>query len=225
MIATSLIEKLTGRAISRTAYLVIFVAAFFLCSCLLAWIDEHDRAEAFSAQAQGANLKLVTKEADCKNELSSQGNSFRNDISALRQDVAVKEAVTQTLQKQNRDQQSTINGCLSQAMKLLTPEERKITARVLHSDNEGKSEKTIEWIALINKTIEHPTIVVSCNRPLLSANLGIAGGHLSMGQERRLSQNAFAIEIVSPPWSPTYPFYAKLSYIGDIGIGCSFDLR
>lgn len=43
VVASSLIEKFSGKSLSKRAHLLIFVVAFFLCSCLIAWIDEHDK--------------------------------------------------------------------------------------------------------------------------------------------------------------------------------------
>ena len=157
-----------------------------------------------------------------RSNFAQQIEALQTSNQHLQQDCAVKEGINNTLQKQNRDQQGTINGCLSQAMKLLTPEEQKITPLILHSD---QTHKTIEWIALINKTIQYPRIVVACNRPVVSADLQMVGGTGSLGGPIRLSQFAWEIQITEPPWSPIHPFYAKLAYSGDIGIGCSFTLR
>jgi len=166
----------------------------------------------------GLSARLVR----IRNESTDYRQTCTNDISNLKSDSAVKDGINRTLDKQNRDQQGTINGCLSQAMKLLTPEEQKISALIFHSDQKNK---VIEWIVLINKTIQYPRILVSCNQPVLSADLHMVGDTVSIGGPVRVANNAWEIQIVDPPWSPMHPFYAKLSYAGDTPIGCSFTTR
>src|ERR1035437_1870328 len=142
VIASSLIERLTGKSLSRKTHLLIFVVAFFLCSCIIAWIDEHDRGMRLEGQLRIANGSFAKYRTDCEKQMSDKQNDFLGQIGDLQSGVAVKEAVSQTLQKQNRDQQSTINGCLSQAMKLMTPELLKIWVWLLWNDAPAGGMKT-----------------------------------------------------------------------------------
>lgn len=112
VIASSLVERLTGKSLSRKTHVFIFVGGFFFCSCLLAWIEEHDHLMSETDQFVAAVASFSQYKTDCEKR-----------VNGLSQDVAVREAISQTLQQQNRAQQNSINGCLSQAMKLLQPEQ------------------------------------------------------------------------------------------------------
>jgi len=210
VIVAGVIEKITGRALSRRKYLLIFVIAFFLCSCLLAWIDEHDVRNGLDAKLQTASKQI-----------SNQADEFRDQISGLRQGAAVKEAVSQTLQKQNRDQQSTINGCLSQAMKLLTPEPLRITPLVF--DNETASEiKKVRWLVVTNKTITPVQMNVVCSRPFEDGSVWVVGSGMMGGGASKIAPQVLGIGVSTPAWSPTSPLLVTMSYRGDNDLACSF---
>lgn len=77
------------------------------------------------------------------------------EIAKLTTECAVKDGVNQTLQGQNRDQQSTINGCLSQAIKLLTPEALKITAIGFDVTEDAKATiKSARTLLITNKIVD-----------------------------------------------------------------------
>jgi hypothetical protein len=151
----------------------------------------------------------------------SDYDGLRRDLTLQAQTLgaacATKDAVNQTLQRQNRDEQVLIAGCQSQALKLLTPTELKTTPLVLHSDEGDRPEKTIEWIIVANKSVDHPRMLIQCNRPLTSALITIVGTGTTSSGPTRISQNAWQQDIISPAWGPTDPMYAKLSYTGKPG--------
>ena len=151
VIAAALLERITGRNLSTKAHVGIFVVAFFLCSCLLAWIDEHDKVESQTGEISKLSANL-----------SGQYAVFQQEITKCRQDVAFRDGTNQTLQNQNRDQQTTINGCLTQAMKLLIPEPRKLT--VLWLDEETKdSFKETRYVLLTTRPVTPVQMAVVCN--------------------------------------------------------------
>jgi hypothetical protein len=43
VIATSLIERLTGKSLSKKTHVAIFVIGFFLFACMMAWSDEYEK--------------------------------------------------------------------------------------------------------------------------------------------------------------------------------------
>jgi len=200
---------------------VVSWIGLFVVSIVLTVFDDHQNLA-------GAAARIKKDGAFRRDGLISQLNSTRDglggQIANLKTSCAVKEGINQTLQAQNRTQQSTINGCLNQAMKLLTPEAQKITALVLHSEEEPQN--MVEFIVIINKTVEHPRVTVQCNKVVTGAQINIVGTLTSSnGGMIRDSDNAWEVEILSPAWSQTSPLYARLIYQGSKGIGCSFILH
>ena len=191
VIASSLIEKITGKSLSRKAHLFIFVVVFGLCSCLLAWIDEHDRAELLSGQLNMTRTSFDKLKTDSTKLLSDQRNEFMGEANSLRQDVAVKEAVSQTLQRQNRDQQGAITGCLSQQTKLLIPEDLKITPVHVDTDISKAPTKTTRWVLLVNKIVTPVRMVVSCNVGINEAHITPASRVSMGGGTLRIAPNTF----------------------------------
>jgi hypothetical protein len=95
-----------------------------------------------------------------KQDFTNQIETLKTQTANLGQQCAVKDGVNQTLQTQNRDQQSTIDGCLSQAMKLLTPEELKVTPIFSDADNSNAAIRTVRWILLVKKVVTPVRMVV-----------------------------------------------------------------
>jgi hypothetical protein len=225
VIASSLFEKLTGKSFSKRFHLSVFVVAFFLCSCLLAWIDERDSGERLATQVKEGIQRLNSQRMGYETRFHEQDVNFRGQISDLSQGIAVREAVSQTLQRQNRDQQSTINGCLSQAMKLLTPEAQKTTVIFFDRDDSNVAIRTTRWLLLTNKPITPVRMAVQCDAYIQSANIGpISSGSMSSGPSR-LGPNTWQTDIQSPAWTPTAPLMAIVHYRGGQDVTCGFVLR
>ena len=149
----------------------------------------------------------------------------------LRQDFAVKEAVNDTLQKQNRDQQNTINGCLSQAIKMIGPEPLKITVltHIKWPDNRidpgsVKKEQPMsgtDILILVNRPVTCPCDVqLVTDQPLLLPPdfviLGVAQMHISTPQ--LLQDRVARLHIEDPSILPTRPLlvtaYSKKTIYG-----------
>jgi len=206
VVATSLIEKLTGKTLSRKMHLGIFVIAFFLGSCLLAWIDEHDRAEGLQAGLASAISLNETAKRNCEIETAK-----------LSKDAAVKDAVGQTLQKQNLDQQNTINGCLSQAIKMISPVELipTVLTHVRWPDNRidpesVKKEQVMsgtDILLLVNRPVTCPCdIVIVVDQPLLlPPDFFILGAGMMTGVGSQFQGNVGRIHIEGPSILPTRP--------------------
>jgi hypothetical protein len=52
VLGAALFERFTGRSLSKRTHIALFIVGFFLCACLLSWIDEHDRAERLQAEVK-----------------------------------------------------------------------------------------------------------------------------------------------------------------------------
>lgn len=159
----------------------------------------------------------------CDKAALEQSAQYQGQLAGLNQSVAVKEAISQTLQKQNRDQQATINGCLTQAMGLLAPEPMRITPLAL--DNESKDGiKKIRWLVLVNKSVTPVQMNVICNKTLENeASVWIAGSGLLGGGANKVAPNVVGVNVSTPAWSATSPMLVSMSYRGDKDdLSCSF---
>jgi hypothetical protein len=139
-----------------------------------------------------------------------------------------KNAVNETLQHQNRDQQQTINGCLTQAMKLLTPEPQKATPIWFDRHGDGTLTQN-RWIVLINKTITPVDLFIACNKDLESVGVSVIGVGTMIGGGGRLSRTQWEYRFTSPAWGPTSPIFVTISshpdQTGDNAASCSFTPR
>jgi hypothetical protein len=161
VIASSLIEKLFGVSLSRKAHLFIFVIAFFLCSCLLAWIDEHDSGVVLARQVKSGQESLASQRKECDQAAGAQ-----------KQDIAVKDAVNRELEKQNRSQENLISGCQTQALKLLTPKEFTVTALALPSQTR-QSDQSV-YIIIVNRALTPFTVMAKCDADIRNMRVSFA---------------------------------------------------
>jgi hypothetical protein len=134
-------------------------------------------------------------------------------------------SVNQSLQHQNRDQQNTINGCLSQAMKLLTPAQLQITVLGLRGVGpkiEGNSEQVL---LLTNKAVAPADILVTCDFPIHSLYLSAIGSQQHGGVGIRINDRQWEAWIQMPAWTPSQPILATVGH-NDERIGnCKFEVR
>ena len=212
VICAWLIEKLFDKSLSKKSVVYLFLVGFFLGSCFLSWVDKDD-----------ALIQSKKWEADQAAEFQREIGNLRGEYADLKGRCQYQAGVMDTLGKQNRDQQNTINNCQTQAIKLLTPSEQKTT--VLFFDKEDKNEiKTVRFLLLTNKSVTPVNMRVVCNAYLETAMIGpIGSGNMSMGAgPARLAPNAFDLSVESPAWTPTTPFVAIVHYGGDKDIMCSF---
>jgi hypothetical protein len=115
----------------------------------------------------------------CDQESLRQTTALNSTITGLRTDVAVRYGVNRTIEKQNGDQQSTINGCLSQAMKLLTPEPLKITSHelrgLLPQSPQPGYKFVISYVVMTNKIITPVRLLVTCEADNILAEGWVLG--------------------------------------------------
>lgn len=132
-----------------------------------------------------------------------------------------------TLNRQNRDQQNTINNCQTQALKLLTPQVQKTTVLYLDEDH-TQIPHVVRFILLTNKPVTPVDMNIQCNRMMDDARLeALETGRKELGTGPvRLARNEFTVNVIGPSWTPTGPFLATIKYEGESeGLECSFDLR
>jgi len=103
--------------------LSVWVLLFFWFFAMAVYQDHRGLAK----RAGELHNKVLLDKQTSDTTLAATQNRLGSEINTLRTDCAVKDGIDQTLQKQNRDEQVLIAGCQSQALKLLTPEQEKMT--------------------------------------------------------------------------------------------------
>lgn len=144
----------------------------------------------------------------------------------LRQDLKYEsrrsDGINQTLQRQNTDQQGTINGCLSQAMKLLTPVPLEVTAILFHVPM--PETRFSDYLVLVNKSVAPVRLLVSCTNDVTSASgmyLGDGVGSMSIGGGRQISPRQYLVMKETGAWTPKNPMMVQVHWANTFGT-CSF---
>src|SRR5258708_17242538 len=109
--------------------------------------------------------------------LQAQRMTLERDsaVNAARVECAFKNGANETLQKQNRDQQTLIAACQNQAIGLLKPEPFKETILYLDDFHAGKPNpamKSARFLILTNKTITPVRMAIGCNSSISELSVG-----------------------------------------------------
>jgi hypothetical protein len=162
-------------------------------------------------------------------QLKLDQNRWQASYNDLQIQCAIKEGMNRTLGDQNRDQQNTINNCQNQALKLLTPESLKIIPVKSYDAIGQPGNGHAQFIVLTNKTIQPVRLIVTCNRTLTGADVGVLGQRVGFAPRPLINNKTLEAEQDSPPWTPVSPFQVTISYkqIGDEepNIHCEFTVN
>jgi hypothetical protein len=151
---------------------------------------------------------------------------LEQQISDLREMCARLDGSNQVLVKQTTAQQSTINGCLNQAVKLLTPAPLNVTPVSLFDDPSPDGGRVVRMVVLSNKIITPVRLAADCDRPIKAVVASIVPGDpTAKGETHVVGQNSFFVAIPSPVWSPTSPILLNISYVGENPLNCIFMSR
>ena len=191
---TGSIPKLLGEgaAIAIGAYVLVF-----LCHLIVAPYGLYTEAE--------SRIKHSVNSASAERRVASAEHTRLSEIvRELSTTCAVKDGVNRTLEKQNRDQQSTINGCLSQAIRLLAPQSLRIITQTvkLPADKNGPHIFSAV-IAHTNLPITPLNVTLKCNRDvILMEDPHMIGAGIAMGYVVENKGNLVNYRVLSPPWVP-----------------------
>ena len=216
VIGVALVERLSNKSLSKRAHIYLFLIAFFLCACFLSWVEKDDSLHA-------AERTITQNEQQYANSLGAATHAY-NDLQAHCQYQA---GVVDTLGQQNRDQQNSINNCQNQALKLLVPPGLHLTSILLRytRNPQGNGTVIVRYLVLTNKDLSPVKLRVTCNRKLLSAEIGTVGfAHASYGTSGTVeSEKAARVEMTTPPLTSTNPIYIDLLFQEETppGIDCS----
>jgi hypothetical protein len=205
----------------------------FALSAFLSVYDDHQNFVGATARIK-RTMKSESEVAQL--DLNKKLFSQENQLESAKLECARQTGQNDTLQKQNRDQQNSINGCLTQAMGLLKPPETKIVALIFGQEAPKDNIRTIKWLLLTNKQLP-PDVVIQCTDPqtnavgsvsIEGASMWLMGGSgviLSGPHQGRLNQNTWEVSQGSGAWTPETPLFITVEYRGPENIACAFGSR
>jgi hypothetical protein len=226
--------------LTRDAALMVCVYALLFIGviCKGIYLDHLNLVKTARAVKVEANQNSVLASSN----LQSVKNDLNGQIVSWSQRCAKDEGVSETLQKQNGDQQNTINNCQTEAMKLLTPESQKITVLTWEDKVVNGTDHEASYLLLTNRIVTPVRIDGSCDVSItaISADpIGIgtySGGasvigrspsptSLRFNQQREQSRTQFSVSFSLPAWTPTSPIRMRVSYTSLRTAGCNFIVR
>lgn len=199
----------------------VFVLAMFYVGHALDLVRQN------SGTLSSQNVNLA---ADKREIISSCASEKSN----LRVEVAANKTRADTLDKQNRDQQNTINNCQTQAIKLLTLP--PISIHTVEDDIpifDGK--KTLVFvIGITNRDISPVDVNLSCDADFQSIALdsnpnarihmpSLGGVEVQMDtRSSQITPRLIYIHIGQPPWTAEHPLMYPIVTGGSQRIQCEF---
>lgn len=177
------------------------------------------------AESEARTVTTSTSSAQAKLNWATEMAQLRDSIAEARGECAATKGVNQTLQNQSRDQQSTINGCLSQAMKLLTPGPLEWTPKAFEVDRSNSTISVSRWLIFTNKTVPSVDMVITCDSEIQQLSGKVVGDASNAGSGARLSDKSWELRVTSPAWEPTAPVLVNISTRGSGVLTCSFNRR
>lgn len=188
---------------------------------LLIWICHLIAAPyGLYTEVEAKNQEAARSCAHEEKQLSGQLGTLSSQLTEIKTDRAVKEGIIQTLERQNRDQQKTVNGCLSQAMTLLSAKPFRMTILKLDLPHIANA-----WNVLLitNQVVSPVTIKVVCNAPVVRVTSEIIGGGVRLGNDSRLTPDSYETTVSLPPWTPEAPMLVTAEHQGhDEDFSCRF---
>ncbi len=199
-------SALIGFAVALIGWMLLFGVSAFLIL-----YDDH--------------RNLVGATARIKRTLRMDRDNSHRELLSNRLDCAKQQGENETLQKQNRDQQSSINGCLTQAMKLLTPESQETSILYMDGLQPANTPAGVQgsvFLLMTNKIVTPFRMDIARDSPLTDLQvIPLSTGGTRMGGAARSAETAFSVNIGSPAWTPTAPFLAEI-YHKTKAVRCNF---
>jgi hypothetical protein len=213
------------KAVSVRAYVRVIVTLMFF-ACFQAWQQEHrskiGREGDLHAQ-EGLTLsqKLETqREANRHEQCEGSLREAQNSLSRFQGAVGAQTSQIQA-------QQGTINGCLTQAMKLLTPEALRLSFVALPPIQRQKATtKSANYLVLVNKTITPVRMSITCKTPAhIEASVLGTGTQSGSFENQDYIGTEHMIAIDSPAFGPSSPLLVSLDFNTEQEPDCQFSQR
>lgn len=188
----------------------------FPISALLTVYDDHQNLV-------GAGRRI-------RSTFNQRIQSQQDQLTATRLECARWEGQNETLQIQNRDQQNTISGCLTQATKLLTPEPLKITPHYLGQVSmqlfPSAKQPYGSFVVLTNRVITPIRLLVTCEADITASGMVLGTGAMTVGGwggRVTSSSKQYGVGILTPAWTPSNPLLVTVFMNGGIINHCKFE--
>lgn len=147
---------------------------------------------------------------------------LKSQIDTLKTECAVKEAINQTIQKQNRDEQLQIAACHSDEIKRLMPEPQKTT--VVFFDNSDpanpQAKYATRWLVLTNKPMAPFKVDIFCYAPVSSVRMETVGSRNTNTRMDRVTSFQYLATQDNPPFTASSPLLFTVD--SDVSVSCSF---
>lgn len=210
VIVVHIAERLLGKELSKRQYALLFIVSFFLACCFLSWVDKDIETKSL------ANANSLQKATDMSLLAETQ-----NELGAVRFDCQYKSGVVDTLQRQNRDQQGTINNCQTQAIKLLAPVPLLIRA-VVSELGEYQSGTLTAVIVDTNKPLNPVVLDVRCNDDfeLVRISTPHEGPGTFIATLPRADARSYPLRMSSPAWLPGKFWLLLVTHKRNVAFNC-----
>ena len=217
VLVLALTERLTKWSMSRRAHVGVFIVAFFVCACFLSWVDKDDSLQAARKDLQNQ-----------KQQFSSELEQAHNDYGALQAKCQYQSGVVDTLGKQNRDQQNTINHCQQDAIKLIAPPPEHHAIIQIFQETPPPGFKLSTFLFTTNRVLTPTTITASCDRPVRDFEGFVSGTKMMISSPAVQVPNSppdrnWEFAISTPPWTPDTPIVIEFAYEGTQEPLCVFN--
>ena len=215
----------------KTALRVSGVCALVIYGPILLWSIGRAMYVDHGGLVQWSREQRTVISADA-GLLQNVSDAYKVQIGQLQTQCAKLQGNNESLGAQNRDQQNTINNCQTEAIKLLAPQELKITQHLLNSaepfDTKEEVSRSQTYLILTNKAISPISAIFSCDQPVKWGPVEIVGGGPVLGGGgsggiiHPMYRYYQTIHFSSPAWTPTEPMIVELTYSSKTRVKCVF---
>jgi hypothetical protein len=179
-----------------------FLGLFICYAGLLAWsMVRTNYTDARTLSIENQSLHNAKERSSSDKELA---------VLRAQNQCAKTEGENESLGRQNRDQQNTINNCQTEAIRLLQPKSlhwKALALEMAEPDPSNVSLRRSRWLLVTNTTISPVEFSFTCSQPIVSAEAKVVG---SVADTRTvplgsLGNGKWATKIFSPAWSADSP--------------------
>jgi hypothetical protein len=174
------------------------------------------------------NDSLGTENITLSATNSKAEQTCTNQKTDLRIAAATEKTRADTLSTQNRDQQTSINNCQTEAVKLLTPIPQKTIPVLFEAKNFNGGAHFDRYVVLTNKSVDRVRIEVKCNldfRIEVSMFAEEAGRPYRLPNLEQVSSKFWVVRIDSPAWTPENPILLNIWNEAPTATKCTFEER
>jgi len=149
-----------------------------------------------------------------------------SELNQTKQSCAEMKGANSALEKQTLAQQSTINNCQTQALKLLSPTPLNLTILYIPTEaSHSDGQLTAKYILLTNQMITPVRAEFRCDRPIITGYASMLGSGAQLGGSSITPEQTLTIGIDSPVWAATSPMLLVVKVADGNAPNCTFTRR